>query len=56
MHKFSFHRQLTGLFTDQQNQLAYNQEQVIPFINQTFSEQHYEKQIALKEVNYPKGK
>ena len=54
MHKFSFHRQLTGLFTDQQNQLAYNQEQVIPFINQTFSEQHYEKQIALKEVNYPK--
>ncbi len=54
MHKFTFHRQLTGLFTDQQNQLAYNQEQVLPFICQTFSVAHYEKQIDLKEANYTK--
>lgn len=54
MHKFTFHRQLTGLFTDQQNQLAYNQEQVLPFIRQTFSVAHYEKQIDLKEANYSK--
>lgn len=54
MHKFTFHRQLTGLFTDQQNQLAYNQEQVLPFIRQTFSEAHYEKQIDLKEANFSK--
>jgi bacillithiol biosynthesis cysteine-adding enzyme BshC len=54
MHKFIFNRQLTGLFTDQQNQLAYNQEQVLPFIGQPFSLENYTKQIVQKEGNYSK--
>lgn len=55
MHKFTFHRQLTGLFTDQQNQLAYNQEHVLSFIRQSFSAEHFENQMHLKEANFSKA-
>lgn len=52
MHKFTFHRQLTGFFTDQQNLLAYNQEQLLPFIGHAFSEGMFEKQIERKKEKY----
>lgn len=52
MQKFTFHRQSTDLFTDQQNQLVYGQEDLLPFIQFTFSKEHFEKQIQLKSLNF----
>ena len=52
MQKFNFHRQLTELFTDQENQLAYNQEQLLSFINLPFSIKNFEKQISQKEASF----
>jgi hypothetical protein len=52
MQKFNFHRQLTELFTDQENQLAYNQEQLLSFINLPFSVKNFEKQISQKEASF----
>jgi len=52
MQKINFHRQLTELFTDQENQLAYNQEQLLSFINLPFSIKNFEKQIKQKEVSF----
>jgi bacillithiol biosynthesis cysteine-adding enzyme BshC len=54
MQKFNFHRQLTELFTGQENQLAYNQEQLLSFINLPFSIKNFEKQIKQKEACFTK--
>lgn len=52
MQKFTFHRQATDLFTDQQNDLAYNQTELLSFIGQTFSKENFLKQIHEKRKNY----
>ena len=48
MQKFKIPRSHTGYFTEQQLALASEQEKVLPFIQHTFSREHFEKQIALK--------
>lgn len=52
MQKFTFNRQLTSLFTEQQNLLACEQDQLLQFIGHTFSKVNFEKQIAEKSKNY----
>lgn len=52
MQKFTFHRQKTGLFTDQQNQLAYSQDQLHAFIGGAFSKESFEEQIQIKRNNF----
>jgi bacillithiol biosynthesis cysteine-adding enzyme BshC len=52
MQKFTFNRQLTGLFTEQQNLLAYEQDQLLQFLGHAFSKVNFEKQIADKSKNY----
>lgn len=52
MQKFTFNRQSTGLFTDQQIKLSYNQEEFLPFIGQTFSKENFLKQIKAKKNSF----
>jgi bacillithiol biosynthesis cysteine-adding enzyme BshC len=52
MQKSRFNRQTTGLFTDQQNQLAYKQDDLLPFIGHTFSKENFKKQIQEKGRSY----
>ncbi|MBP6090973.1 MAG: bacillithiol biosynthesis cysteine-adding enzyme BshC [Crocinitomicaceae bacterium] len=56
MQKFTFKRQDTGLFTDQQLNLACHQERLLPFINRVFSKENFEQQIALKKQNFSDDK
>ncbi|MFN5149376.1 MAG: bacillithiol biosynthesis cysteine-adding enzyme BshC [Flavobacteriia bacterium] len=53
MQKFTFDRRITGQFTDQQNLLAYDQEELLPFIGHVFSKDNFRKQITEKSGNYP---
>jgi bacillithiol biosynthesis cysteine-adding enzyme BshC len=52
MQKFTFDRRITGQFTDQQNLLAYGQEELLPFIGHAFSKENFEKQINEKSGSY----
>jgi bacillithiol biosynthesis cysteine-adding enzyme BshC len=52
MQKFTFDRRITGQFTDQQNLLAYDQEELLPFIGHAFSKENFSKQISEKSDNY----
>lgn len=52
MQKFTFDRKNTGLFTDQQNKLAYDQEELLSFIGHTFSKENIERQISDKNKTY----
>lgn len=52
MQKFTFHRNSTGLFTDQQNKLVYDQEELLEFIENTFSKDNFERQIKLKSKHF----
>ena len=45
MQKFTFKRQDTGLFTDQQLNLACQQEQLLHFINRVFSKANFELKL-----------
>lgn len=56
MQKFTFKRQDTGLFTDQQLNLACQQEQLLPFINRVFSKANFEQQIASKKQQFSDDK
>ncbi len=56
MQKFTFKRQDTGLFTDQQLNLACQQEQLLPFINRVFSKADFEQQIASKKQQFSDNK
>lgn len=56
MQKFTFKRQDTGLFTDQQLNLACQQEQLLPFINRVFSKANFEQQIASKKQQFSDNK
>jgi bacillithiol biosynthesis cysteine-adding enzyme BshC len=48
MQKFKIPRSQTGYFTEQQLVLAYGQEKLLAFIQNTFSREHFEKQMSLK--------
>jgi bacillithiol biosynthesis cysteine-adding enzyme BshC len=52
MQKFTFDRRITGFFSEQQNKLAYNQEELLSFLNLSCSKNNFLKQIQLKENNY----
>ena len=52
MQKFTFDRRITGQFTDQQNLLAYDQEELLPFIGHAVSKENFSKQINEKSENY----
>jgi bacillithiol biosynthesis cysteine-adding enzyme BshC len=52
MQKFTFHRKVTRLFTDQQNQLVYNQDELLEFIAKTFSKENFESQIKIKRKSF----
>ncbi len=52
MQKFTFNRQLTGLFTEQQNLFAYEQDQLLQFLGHAFTKGNFQKQIAAKAKNY----
>ncbi len=56
MQKFTFKRRDTGLFTDQQLNLACHQERLLPFINRVFSKENFEQQIALKKQQFSEEK
>jgi bacillithiol biosynthesis cysteine-adding enzyme BshC len=53
MQKFTFDRRQTSFFTDQQNTLINGQDELLPFINHTFSKLNFLKQIEEKRANYP---
>lgn len=48
MQKFTIDRRRTGLFTKQQNLLAYDQKQFRPFIEKEFSAEHISSQLDTK--------
>ncbi len=52
MQVFHFHRDHLPEVNAQHLNLVYNQEVFLPYIQQTFSLEHFEKQIDLKEDNY----
>lgn len=52
MQKFTFHRQVTGFYTDQQIKLSYNQDELLSFIGQQFSKENFRKQIKEKANNF----
>jgi bacillithiol biosynthesis cysteine-adding enzyme BshC len=56
MQKFTFKRQDTGLFTDQQLNLACQQERLLPFINRVFSKANFKQQIASKKQQFSDNK
>jgi bacillithiol biosynthesis cysteine-adding enzyme BshC len=56
MQKFTFKRQDTGLFTDQQLNLACQQERLLPFINRVFSKANFDQQIASKKQQFSDNK
>jgi bacillithiol biosynthesis cysteine-adding enzyme BshC len=52
MQKFTFQREATGLFSEQQNRLIYKQEELLSFIDLPFSSSNFAKQAARKEKQY----
>ena len=56
MQVFHFHREHIPQVNRQHLNLVYNQEAFLPYIEQTFSLDNFEKQIDLKKKNFPKEK
>ena len=52
MQKFNIPRSHTGYFTEQQLMLASDQEKVIPFIQESFSLEHFTHQIETKKNSF----
>ena len=52
MQKFKIPRSHTGYFTEQQLVLATDQEKVLPFIQHSFSLEHFAQQIERKEKSF----
>ena len=48
MQKFTFHRDRTGLFSQQQNRLVYRQEELLSFLHLPFEKRSFEQQINKK--------
>lgn len=48
MQKFTFHRDRTGLFSEQQNRLVYRQEELMSFLHVPFELHSFEQQIKRK--------
>lgn len=54
MQKFTFNRQKTSLFSEQQNKLAYHQDELRSFIDLPFSKENLINQINKKKKSYSK--
>ncbi|MEY3438515.1 MAG: hypothetical protein RL265_1100, partial [Bacteroidota bacterium] len=54
MQKFTFHRQETRLFTEQQVKLSYEQDGLLSFIGTTFSKENFAKQLKEKKNTFSK--
>jgi len=54
MQKFTFHRDATGLFSEQQNRLIYRQEELLNFIGLPYSRENFQKQV--KQNTFTKEK
>lgn len=52
MQKFTFHRDKTGLFTEQQNRMVYRQEELLDFLHLPYRKASFKKQIELKRNQY----
>jgi bacillithiol synthase len=51
MQKFTFHRDRTGLFSEQQNRLVYRQEELLSFLHLPFELHSFEQQIKRKQFS-----
>jgi uncharacterized protein YllA (UPF0747 family) len=54
MQKFTFHRDATGLFSEQQNRLIYRQEELLNFIGLPYSRENFQRQV--KQNTFTKEK
>lgn len=52
MQKFTFHRDSTGLFTEQQNRMVYRQEELLDFLHLPYRPESFRKQIELKSKQF----
>jgi bacillithiol biosynthesis cysteine-adding enzyme BshC len=52
MQRYTFNRKQTNLFTEQQNQLVYQQDELLSFIGHTFSKENFRHQLKEKGTNY----
>lgn len=52
MQRYTFNRKDTNLYTEQQNQLVYQQEELLSFIGHTFSKENFRHQLKEKSNNY----
>jgi bacillithiol biosynthesis cysteine-adding enzyme BshC len=52
MQRYTFNRKQTNLFTEQQNQIVYQQEELLSFIGHTFSKENFRHQLKEKSSNY----
>lgn len=56
MQKFTFHRDATGLFSEQQNRLIYRQEELLNFIGLPYTRENFQKQVKQKQDTFTKEK
>ena len=54
MQKFTFHRESTGLFSEQQNRLMYRQEELLSFIDLPYTPTNFAKQVTRKTKTFSK--
>lgn len=52
MQKFTFHREATGLFSEQQNRMVYRQEELMDFLHLPYRIESFKRQIELKSAHY----
>ena len=56
MQRFTFHRESTGLFTEQQDRLVYRQEELMDFIHLPYSVDSFATQINIKSRQFSSEK
>ncbi|MFN5911285.1 MAG: bacillithiol biosynthesis cysteine-adding enzyme BshC [Bacteroidota bacterium] len=56
MQRFTFHRELTGLFTEQQNRLVYRQDELMDFIHLPYNSDSFGTQIKIREQQFTRDK
>jgi hypothetical protein len=54
MQKFTFHRDATGLFSEQQNRLIYRQEELLNFIGLPYTRENFQKQVKQSKIRLQK--
>lgn len=52
MQKFTFHRESTDLYTEQQNRMVYRQEELLSFLYLPYRLENFEKQAQLKARSF----